>query len=310
MMKEILFPQKIKNGATIAVITPAGAIEQGQLDKTLEIINNKGYKSVLGPNVYLKYSNGYNYGGTPEERLQDLQWALDGDFDAIWTTRGGYGCAQLVQHINLKKFSKKPKYLIGYSDVTVLQSFLLKNGFASVHGQSIKTSSQGVSEQSYDGIFSILEGKKPKYELEHNPFNKKGKVTSQLVGGNLAMIYSIMGSKYSFDFKDKILFIEDIGEQFYALDRMLMNLELNDVFKKINGLIIGGMTNMGDEKSNENYEAPFDNQAYEIIAQKLEKYDFPVIYGMPNGHIFDNQPLIIGSEVEINVKDKAKITFK
>ncbi|MDV4140531.1 LD-carboxypeptidase [Elizabethkingia anophelis] len=309
-MKEIIFPEKTKKGSPIAVITPAGAIEQGQLDKTLELIKSKGFEAVLGPNVYAKYSNGYNYGGTPEERLKDLQWALDGDFGAIWTTRGGYGCAQLLQHINLKKYKQNPKYLIGYSDVTVLQSYLLKNGFASIHGQSIKTSSQGVSEASYEGIFNILNGKKLKYEAEDIPFNKKGKAKGQLLGGNLAMIYSVMGSKYSFNFNDKILFIEDIGEQFYALDRMLMNLELNGVFGRIKGLIVGGMTGMGDEKTNEHYEASFDPMAYEIIAQKLDKYDFPIAYGLANGHIFDNQPLIIGAEVEMNVKDKAQITFK
>ncbi|KUY15790.1 LD-carboxypeptidase [Elizabethkingia miricola] len=309
-MKEIVFPNKIKKGSTIAVITPAGAIEPGQLDKTLELIKSKGFEPVLGSNVYSKYSNGYSYGGTPEERLADLQWALDGDFGAIWTTRGGYGCAQLLQQIDLKKYRKNPKYLIGYSDVTVLQSYLLKNGFASVHGQSIKTSSQGVSEASYEGIFNILSGKKTQYIIENNSLNKKGKAKAQLVGGNLAMIYSVMGSKYSFDFKDKILFIEDIGEQFYALDRMLMNLELNGVFGKIKGLIVGGMTGMGDEKTNEHYESSFDPMAYKIITQKLDKYDFPVAYGLPNGHIFDNQPLIIGAEVEMNVKDKAQITFK
>lgn len=100
---------------------------------------------------------------------------FDGDFGAIWTTRGGYGCAQLLQHINLKKYKQNPKYLIGYSDVTVLQSYLLKNGFASIHGQSIKTSSQGVSEASYEGIFNILNGKNLKYEAEDIPFNKKGR---------------------------------------------------------------------------------------------------------------------------------------
>ncbi|NAW50854.1 LD-carboxypeptidase [Elizabethkingia argentiflava] len=309
-MKEVIIPQLIKKKSSIAVITPAGRVEKGQLDKSLEIISSKGYNPILGPHVYSQYTQGYDYGGTVQERLSDLQWALDGDFDAIWTTRGGYGCAQLLPYINLEKFRKKVKYLIGYSDATVLQSFLLKQGFASIHGQSIKTASFGVSEETYNLLFDILEGEIPQYTLENNGFNKKGKAKAPLIGGNLAMIYSIMGSPYSYDFKNKILFIEDISEQFYALDRMLMNLELNGVFRKIKGLIVGGMTRMGNQETNKNYTQAFDPLAYEIIDQKLSAYDFPVIYGMPNGHIFDNQPLIIGRQVEIIVKDTAQIIFK
>jgi muramoyltetrapeptide carboxypeptidase len=115
---------------------------------------------------------------------------------------------------------------------------------------------------------------------------------------NLALIYALLGTKYSFDFKDKILFIEDIGENFYALDRMIMSLELAGVFNKISGLIVGGMTNMGDEKENQQYEESFDEFAYKLISDRISKYDFPVVFGFPNGHIKDNRPLIIGGNVK------------
>jgi muramoyltetrapeptide carboxypeptidase len=185
----------------------------------------------------------------------------------------------------------------------------LKKGFASIQGQTIKTSSFGVSEEGYDLIFDILEGNNLAYELPATQFNKNGKAEGELVGGNLALVYALLGTPYSFDFKDKILFIEDIGENFYALDRMLMSLELAGVFKKIKGLIIGGMTNMGDEKENKDYENSFDAFAYEIVNQRISKYDFPTVFAFPNGHIFDNLPLIIGENVKINAKDKVKIEF-
>ena len=247
-MKKI-FPKSLKKGDKIAIISPAGAVEPAQLEKGIKLIKSKGFEPVLGENLYTKFSNGYNYAGTEEQRTKDINWALnDSEISAIWASRGGYGCQHLIENLNLKGFIKNPKWYIGYSDNTVIQSYLLKKGFASIHGQTIKTSSFGVTDESYDLTFNILKGKPLKYTLKSNQFNKEGNVEGELVGGNLALVYALLGTKYSFDFKDKILFIEDIGENFYALDRMIMSLELAGVFTKIKGLIIGGMTNIGDEK--------------------------------------------------------------
>jgi muramoyltetrapeptide carboxypeptidase len=309
-MKKIIFPKSLKKGDKIAVISPAGAVDVTQLEKGIEMIKNKGFEPVLGEHLYTKFSNGYNYAGTEQERIKDTNWALnDNEISAIWASRGGYGCQHLVESLNLKNFIKNPKWYIGYSDNTVIQSYLLKKGFASIHGQTVKTSSFGVTEESYDLIFDVLKGKKLKYNLETNQFNKPGTVQGELIGGNLALIYALLGTKYSFDFKDKILFIEDIGENFYALDRMIMSLELAGIFNKISGLIVGGMTNMGDEKENKQYEESFDEFAYKLISDRISKYKFPVVFGFPNGHIKDNRPLIIGSEVKVKVETKVKIEF-
>lgn len=297
-----IFPKSLKKGDKIAIISPAGSVEPNQLEKGLEMIKSKGYEPVICENLYTKFSNGYNYAGTEAERLKDLNWALnDPEISAIWASRGGYGCQHLLEGLNLREFAKNPKWYIGYSDNTVIQSYLLKKGFVSVHGQTVKTSSFGVTEESYDLIFDILKGKKPKYSLEANEFNKQGNIEGELIGGNLALIYALLGTKYSFDFKDKILFIEEIGENFYALDRMIMSLELAGVFKKIKGLIVGGMTNMGDEKDNDQYEKSFDEFAYKLISERLKNYNFPTLFGFPNGHIKDNLPLIIGSEVSLRI---------
>lgn len=309
-MKVIIFPQSLKKGDKIALISPAGAVEESQLEKGIKLIESNGYEPVLGKHLYTKYSNGYNYAGTEKERISEMNWAFNNEeIGAIWASRGGYGCQHLLRHVQLSKFKKKPKWYIGYSDNTVVQSFLLKNNFASIHGQTIKTSSFGVTDESYDLIFDILKGKKPTYSIAQNELNKVGTTTGTLVGGNLALIYALLGTTYSFNFKDKILFIEDIGENFYALDRMLISLDLAGVFRKIKGLIIGGMTNMGDEKDNKSYEESFDQFAYKIISERVSKYDFPVAFGFPNGHIHDNRPLMIGANITMNVAEKVIIEF-
>ena len=309
-MKVIIFPQSLKKGDKIALISPAGAVEESQLEKGIKLIESNGYEPVLGKHLYTKYSNGYNYAGTEKERISEMNWAFNNEeIGAIWASRGGYGCQHLLRHVQLSKFKKKPKWYIGYSDNTVVQSFLLKNNFASIHGQTIKTSSFGVTDESYDLIFDILKGKKPTYSIAQNELNKVGTTTGTLVGGNLALIYALLGTTYSFNFKDKILFIEDIGENFYALDRMLISLDLAGVFRNIKGLIIGGMTNMGDEKDNKSYEESFDQFAYKIISERVSKYDFPVAFGFPNGHIHDNRPLMIGANITMNVAEKVIIEF-
>lgn len=301
-MKNTTYPKSLKKGDKIAVISPAGTVIKSQVESTLKLIKSNGYEAIFGKHAFGKYEHGYNYAGTENERLSDLNWALnDQEIAAIWTTRGGYGCMHLLQKIDLKEFKKNPKWYIGYSDNTAVQSYLLKKGFVSISGQTLKTSSFSVSNESYGKIFQILKGKYPDYKVEKNKFNKEGKAEGELVGGNLALIYALLGTKYSFNFKGKILFIEEIGESFYALDRMLMSLELAGVFNKITGLIIGGMINMGDEKENKNYESSFDEMSYQIVSERIAKYNFPTLFGFSNGHIFENKPLIIGSHVSLNV---------
>lgn len=310
-MKKIILPKSLTKGDKIAIISPAGAVEASQLEQGIEIIRNKGYEPVLGEHLYSSFSKGYTYAGNEQERIKDINWAFnDNEISAVWASRGGYGCQHLLENMDIKNFSENPKWYIGYSDNTVIQSYLLKKGFASIHGQTVKTSSFGVTEESYELIFDILEGKIPDYNLEPHHFNKMGSCEGQLVGGNLALIYALLGTDYSFKFKNRILFIEDIGENFYALDRMMMSLELAGVFKKIKGLIIGGMTNMGNEKENTAYNESFDNFAYQLISERISKYDFPTVFGFPNGHIKDNRPLIIGGNVKLEVKDKVKIEFE
>lgn len=309
-MREIIFPQKLKKGAKIAIIAPAGSVEKEQLQSTLDLIITNGYTPILGQNLFGKHQFGYEYSGTEEERIADMNWAFnDDEIEAIWAARGGYGCQHLLKKINFKKLIKNPKWYIGYSDNTVMHSYLLKKGIVSINGQTIKTSSFGVSNQSYDEIFEILNGFLPKYLVQESQFNKPGIAEGQLVGGNLALIYALLGTKNSFKWKDKILFIEEIGEQFYALDRMLMSLEMAGVFKKIKGLIVGGMINMGKESTNKNYNESFAEFANEIISKRIKNYHFPTLFCFPNGHIFNNRPLIIGANVRLEVGKENEVKY-
>ena len=309
-MKKI-FPKPLIKGDKIAIISPAGSVDSPHLEKGLQMIKDRGFEPVLGEHLYTKYSHGYNYAGTEAQRTHDMNWALnDPEVSAVWASRGGYGCQHLIENLDLKNFKKNPKWYIGYSDNTVIQSYLLKKGFASIHGQTIKTSSFGVTGESYDLTFDILQGKVPAYHISSHHLNRNGNCEGELVGGNLALIYALLGTPYSFDFKDKILFIEDIGESFYALDRMMMSLELAGVFSKISGLLIGGMTNMGDEKENKQYEDSFDEFAYQLISDRISKDDFPVVFGFPNGHIKDNRPLLIGSQVSLKIGKTVLLNFK
>lgn len=311
MTKHITHPEKLKKGDKIAIVSPAGALSEGDLDRGIAQIEARGYVPVLGKHLYTRYANGYNYAGTEKQRLSDMNWALnDEEISAVWASRGGYGCQHLLKHLRLGGYRKKPKWYIGYSDNTAMQALLLKRGFSSIHGQTLKTASFGVCSQAYEGIFEVLEGGRSIYTLQAHPLNRKGQAEGILVGGNLALIYALLGTAYSFDFKDKILFIEEIGEPFYALDRMLMSLELAGVFRKIKGLVIGGMTNMGKESDNEQYEASFDDFAYQIIAERIKHYDFPVLFGFPNGHIFDNRPLVIGAKTRLKVDGESILSFE
>lgn len=310
-MSKIIFPKSLNKGDAIAIVSPAGAVEEKDLQSTLNLIKSQGYEPILGKYTLGKFDQSYPYSGTEKERIADFNWALnDSDISAIWASRGGYGCQHLLRHLNLSRFRKQPKWYIGYSDNTVIQSFLLKNNFASIHGQTVKTANFGVADKSYCNIFKILNGALPTYEIKSHLFNKEGEATGVLVGGNLALVYALLGTPYSFNFKDKILFIEDIGEQFYALDRMLMALDLAGAFRKIKGVIIGGMTNMGNKGENPRYDNSFDTLAYEIIYHRLEKYNIPTIFAFPNGHIYENYPLILGAKISIRVnKTISKLIF-
>lgn len=290
-------PRNLKPGSKIAIISLGGAVSNPDfLSHTHKMIVDHGYEPVYGEHALSRYEHHYNYAGTPEQRLKDLQWALDDDsIDAIWATRGGYGCAQLLERIDLTRFARNPKWFIGYSDNTYLQSFLARSGFASIQGQNV-IRTLNPSPESYINIFNIFRGEKPDYRIDHNEFNQSGKACGKLIGGNLTVVSALSGTTYNFDYENAILFIEEIGENaYYKIDRYMKGLEQTGAFEKLKGVIVGGMKNIA------NVQSDYNNIANSIIAERLEPYCFPKIFGFPNGHISDMRPIIIGSTVSMDV---------
>lgn len=298
------FPLPLCPGDTIAVISPAGSVSPSHLEPGLKLLEEKGYRIEMAKNVYATHRLGYPYAGTEKQRQEDLQWALDHpNARAIWASRGGYGSVHSLEGLDWEKFDKNPKWYIGYSDNTAIQNLLLNRGFASIHGQTLKTPSSGVSPRTFEQLLDTLASKSLCYSLKTFEQNKTGSAEGILMGGNMALLQSLMGTKYAPYFKGRILFIEEIGEDFYALDRMLMNMDLAGVFRQIRGLVVGGMTQMGKEDENPSFQDPFDPLAYQIIQHRLKDYSFPVGYRFPNGHIFDNRPLILGAKLRLEVSD-------
>lgn len=297
----------LQPGDKIAIISPAGSVKIEQIDINIKFIENQKWIPILGKNAFNEYFFGYNYAGTEIERVEDFQWALDQEnIKAIWCTRGGYGGVHLIDKLDFSKFKKFPKWLIGYSDNTVFHQYLSSKNIPSLHACVLKNLPQGHSKGSFKSITSVLKGKDLHYKIKSEKYNNSGKAKGILSGGNLSIIYSLMGSNTIDNFANKILFIEDWLENWYHLDRMLMCMERAGVFKNLCGIIVGGFTKM-DDKTQENYEQKYDARSYDIINYRLKKYTFPKIYGFPAGHIYDNRALVFGKEVLLDVNEEFTI---
>lgn len=299
----------LKKGDLIVIVAPAGVVQFEQIKSTIDKILSKGWNYEIGKNTFNLYTFGYNYSGTPQERAEDMQWALDHPkAKAIWCARGGYGGVQIIDSLNFDKFKKYPKWLIGYSDNTVFHQHMNRRKIQTLHATVCKPLSEGHSEESYLSIFDVLEGKSLQYNIPPSIFNQIGECNGIITGGNLSILYSLIGSNSQDNFKNKILFIEDWYENYYHIDRMLIAMERAGILMGIKGLIVGGFTKMDDEKNNQNYHESFDEDAYKIISDRFKKYDIPKIFGFPSGHIYDNRAIILGGMVNLQV-DKLKVVL-
>lgn len=292
----MIFPKVLKKGDTIAIISTARKITKTELAPSIAIIESWGFQVQLGASIEVAQNQ---FAGDDNLRANDLQQAIDDDsIAAIWCARGGYGSVRIIDKIDFTSFVKNPKWIIGYSDVTVLHSHLSKLGITSIHGQMCLELDKR-SQASRDTIKNILFGNFN--GITHSAitenFRRNGRATGELVGGNLSVLYSIIGSASQVDFEGKILFIEDLDEMLYHIDRMMQNLKRSGVLAKIAGLIVGGMNDMRDNT------IPFGQTANEIIASTVLEYNYPVCYNFPAGHIEDNRALIMGAEVMLKVNN-------
>lgn len=298
-------PDYLKTGDTVVIVSTARKVSKAEVKSAIDLLSSWGLNVQTGKNLF-KYQN--QFAGTDEERSADLQRALNSKAKAILFARGGYGTVRIIDSIDWKRFVKNPKWLIGFSDLTILHSHVHRHcNIQTLHGpmalniSNLSASCLNVYKETLFG--SALRYSSSKQQPHLEKLNRKGKAKGRLIGGNLSLIYSILGSSSDIDTEGKILFLEDLDEYLYHIDRMMMNLKRNGKLKNLAGLIVGGMTEMKDNP------IPFGKTAEEIIHDAVAEYSYPVVFGFPSGHIPNNYPLILGSEATLNVSDKMELTF-
>ncbi|MBS7332004.1 MAG: LD-carboxypeptidase [Weeksellaceae bacterium] len=298
-------PSYLQKGDKIALVAPAKRILDGELEEAIQLIQDWGFQPVLGNNIYKQYDLGYVFAGTDEQRAEDFQWALDNpEIKAIWCARGGYGSVKIIDRLDFEYFKTNPKWIIGYSDITVLHNHINSLGYQTIHGVTAKKLVDvEYHSDSYPSLFRALTGENINYTISNtNQYNKCGEIEGELVGGNLSIVYSLLGSQSALQPKNKILFLEDWFENWYAVDRMLMNLKRNGIFDQISGLILGSFTHMDTEDENEeNYNHPYDPKTYEVIREIVKDYQIPIAFGFPAGHTGHNLALKMGEKVHLKV---------
>lgn len=262
----------------------------------IDVLQQWGYRVKVGLTVGSASANYFS--GTDEERLADFQQMLDdNDVHAVVCARGGYGLSRIIDRIDFKKFRKHPKWIIGFSDITVLHSHMYSNyDIATIHGPMAGAfNDEGYKNEFVQSLKHVLEGKKIRYECPANEFNKKGEAVGELIGGNLSLLAHLTGTPSDVKTKGRILFLEDVGEYLYNIDRMLRQLKRSGKLERLAGLIIGGFSDTKDT------ERPFGQSAYEIIYNVVKEYDYPVCYGFPVSHETENYALKVGIGYKLKV---------
>lgn len=297
-------PPYLQKGDTIGIVCPAGYMAAEKVQTCINTLQEWGYQVKIG-NTVGGNSTTY-FSGTDEERLADFQQMLDDDeVKAVLCGRGGYGMGRIIDNIDFKKFKKQPKWVIGYSDITVLHSHLYSNYYiSSLHSPMAGAfNEEGYKNEFVLSLKNALEGKKIKYSCAPHDFNKKGEAVGELIGGNLALLAHLVGTDSDIKTRGRILFIEDVGEYSYNVDRMLHQLKRSGKFSKLAGLIIGGFTDMKDT------ERPFGKTVYEIIQELIKEYDYPVCFDFPVSHSDRNYALKIGVGYKLKVS-KSKVSLE
>ena len=286
-------PDFLKKGDKIAIVSPASAVKPEYIDGAVTILEEIGFVPVLGK--HCRNSIGY-YSGSVEERVSDFREALHNpEIKAILCGRGGYGTVHLSDFITLEELSNNPKWIIGFSDISVLHAMCYKAGIKSIHSSMAKHLALfGVDDICTKALFNLLSGKPQNYTIPSHSFNRNGIVTGEIVGGNLAVLSGLVGTKYDLLLPNKILFIEDISEPIYKVERILYNLRLSGVLPHLKGLIVGQFTDYREPDAN-------GETMYGMISQMVAPYDYPVCFNFPVGHIDGNLPIIEGATAKLIV---------
>lgn len=297
----IKIPPYLKKGDTIGITCPAGYMAAEKAQTCIATLQNWGFEVMVGKTLGSKSTNYFS--GTDEERTDELQAMLDDEnINAVLCGRGGYGVGRIIDELDFAKFKKKPKWIIGFSDITVLHAHLFaKIKYASLHAPMAAAFNEGENE-FIKSLHKAILGKKARYTCTVHPFNKQGTVSGELVGGNLSLLAHLTGTPSDINTKNKILFLEDIGEQIYNMDRMLYQLKRSGKLDKLAGLIIGGFTDMKDT------DRPFGKTIYETIADITAEYEYPIAFGFPVSHDTENVALKVGVSYTLKIgKNKTQL---
>ena len=287
-------PEQLKRGDTLAIIAPAKAIEQEYIDFAVDLWENQGFKVVIGKHCLGQH---HYFSGTDTQRAHDLQAAIDNEnVKAIICARGGYGCVRLIDRINWAGLINQPKWLVGFSDVTVFHHHLATLELPSIHATMPLNYKENTPE-SLASLVHSLTGPDNQYTWDSKSYFKSGEAEGEVLGGNLAVIANMVGTRLMPDYRDKILFIEDVGEHLYAIDRMFYQLDKSGILDNIAGLIVGSFTGMKDT------EVPFGQSLEEIILSHVKYRKIPVGFLFPAGHQDDNRAITFGIPMKFTVDD-------
>lgn len=296
MMK---IPRFIRPGNKIRIVSPAGKVNEKHVLPAVEWLQKQGYKVELGKHVFASH---FQFAGTDQQRLGDLQTALDDpETDAIICSRGGYGTVRIIRQIDFTKLVDNPKWLVGFSDITILHSCLNSREVATIHGVMPQYffDNDGTPSENLKSLMQLLTGQKVSYSFKNGETNRPGNVSGELVGGNLSIISSMQGTPCELKTDGKILFLEDIDEFLYHTDRMIHQLKLSGKLDNLAGLVLGDFTEMKDN------ESPFGNTIHEIIMDAVQEYEYPVCFGFPAGHDKKNLALAFGLNWELDVLEQS-----
>ena len=298
-----ILPPYLKPGDIIGLVCPAGFMPEEKYQACIETLTGIGYKVTVGQTPGHQY---HYFSGTDEERINDLQQMMDDkNIKAILCARGGYGTGRIIDKLNFKKFVRRPKWIIGFSDITVLHNHIFTNyNIATMHAPMAAAFNDGEWNNPYvQSMLDAISGKKANYITSGNAMDQPGKATGRLVGGNLALLTHLIGTKSDIDTRNKILFIEDIGEYIYNVDRMMYQMKRSGKLDRLKGLVIGRFSDIKDT------DVPFGQSVTEVIKAIVKDYDYPVCFDFPVSHDKENYALKVGAGYKLTVKE-GTVTLK
>ena len=296
----MIAPKPLSKGSKIAIVSTARFITESDIEYSLQYIRDNGFVPVYDERLFAVSGQ---FAGDDDFRANVLQSYLDNpDIDAILCARGGYGTVRIIDKLKFDKFINKPKWIIGYSDVTVLHAKLQSLGFESIHA-SMPINFRDNTETALTSLINALTSQDLYYEIKNSPLNIQGEAEAEIVGGNISVLYSMLGSSIFPDTNGKILFLEDLDEYLYHIDRMMFAFERAGILDGIKGLIVGGLTKMHDNN------IPFGKTAEEIILERVADKGIPVCFDFPAGHIDDNRAIILGRKIRLSIQNAQFIMY-